>query len=104
VIPTGSTTCDGEKQRSQKPGRGQPSNHDTTTAPPKPDKPLQPRIEHTGQPLLGSNDSEITPLQLFELFWDDYSISILVEGTNKYAAMKESERERIYTGKLAWRR
>ena len=61
-------------------------------------------MKHTGQPLLPSNDSEITPLQLFELFWDDYTIGILVESTNKYAAMKESERERICAGKLAWRR
>jgi len=37
-------------------------------------------MEHTGQPLLPWNDSEITPLRLLELFWDDYTIGILVEG------------------------
>jgi len=54
--------------------------------------------------LLPWNDSEVTPLQLFELFWDDYTIGILVEGTNKYAAMKEREQERIGDGKVAGRR
>ena len=41
---------------------------------------------------------------MFELFWDNYTIGILVEGTNKYLAMKESEQVRTSAGKLAWRR
>lgn len=106
VVSVGCTTAAGErkKARSQKRQRGQANIHEASEAPPEPYRPLQPRCEHASQPLLPWNDSEITPLRLFELFWDDYTIGILVEGTNKYAAMKEKERERLDYGKLVWRR
>ena len=41
---------------------------------------------------------------MFELLWDDYTIGILVAGTNKYAAMKEKEWEKRDYRKLAWTR
>ena len=104
VVPVGGTTNDRKKARTQRRQREHTGNSDATEAPPQPYNPLQPRLEHAGQPLLPWNDSEATPLRLFELFWDDYTIGILVEGTNKYAAMKERERERRDYGGLAWRR
>jgi len=70
----------------------QSEKHRTDNPSPKrPYIPLQPRIEHFAQPRLPWNESEINDLRLFELFWDDRTIGMLVDGTNKYAAFKEKE-------------
>ena len=52
--------------------------------------PLGPRQEHIGQPLLpcGDEGRKMDVLQIFELFWDDEVIDVVVEGTNRYAEVK----------------
>ena len=46
------------------------------------------RIEHVGQALLPFQNSEVTELKIFELFWDPEVVSVVVEGTNAYAEAK----------------
>jgi len=45
----------------------------------QPYRPLGPRIDHVGQPLLPWKDSvsEVTGLRVFELFWDSEVINVL---------------------------
>ena len=53
-------------------------------------KPLGICVDHIAQPLLPWEDceSEVTGLQVFELFWDSKVINVLVEGANLYAKEK----------------
>ena len=53
-------------------------------------QPLCPRIDHIALPLLPwePENSDITALQIFELFWDREVVNVLVEGTNLYAKEK----------------
>ena len=50
--------------------------------------PLRPRNDHPGQPLLPWEESSANALRIFELFWDDSVIDLLVVGTNQYAKEK----------------
>jgi len=54
----------------------------------QPCPPLQPRINHIGQPQLPWEDVKATELGVFELFWDDEVLGVLVERTNMYAEEK----------------
>jgi len=51
-------------------------------------KPLGPRIDHIARPLLPWENSEVTGLRIFELFWDPEVVNVLVESTNAYAKEK----------------
>jgi len=53
-----------------------------------PYRPLQPCINHIGQPQLPWEDVKATELGVFELFWDDEVLGVLVERTNMYAEEK----------------
>jgi len=50
--------------------------------------PLRPRNDHLCQPLLPWEDSSADEHRIFELFWDDRVIDLLVVGTNQYAREK----------------
>ena len=50
--------------------------------------PLRPRNDHLCQPLLPWEDSSADARRIFELFWDDRVIDLLVVGTNQYAREK----------------
>jgi len=53
-------------------------------------QPLGPRIDHIAQPLLPCQweNSEVTGLRIFELFWDSEVVNVVVEGTNAYGDEK----------------
>ena len=53
-------------------------------------QPLGPRIDHIARPVLPSSceNSEVTGLRIFELFWDSEVVNVVVEGTNAYADAK----------------
>lgn len=53
--------------------------------------PLGPRIDHKGRPLLPWENSNISIVQIFELFWDGQAVELLVCGMNAYAAEKEAD-------------
>lgn len=79
------------KKRLEKTGGGGASETQPTSNIPhvrQPYVPLGPRIEHVGQSLLPFPNSEATELKIFELFWDQVVVSVVVEGTNAYAEAK----------------
>ena len=52
--------------------------------------PLGPRIDHKGEPLLPWEGPNITIVQIFELFWDEEAIELLVVRTNRYTKEKRA--------------
>ena len=62
-------------------GENEPIAHPSYT-------PLGPRIDHMSEPLLPWEGPDITIVQIFELFWDEEAIELLVAGTNAYAEEK----------------
>ena len=60
--------------------------------------PLQPRIDHIGQPQLPWKDAEMTELGVFELFWDEEVVGVLVERTNMYAEEKGAGKKSVGHG------
>jgi len=77
-IEDGEVTRVGNFNRS---GENEPITHTPYT-------PLGPRIDHKGEPLLPWEGPNITIVQIFELFWDEEAIELLVVGTNAYAKEK----------------
>jgi len=51
---------------------------------------LGPRIEHQAQALLPWEDSEVSIVQIFELFWDERVVESIVQETNTYAVKKRA--------------
>ena len=51
---------------------------------------LGPQQDDIGRPLLPwvENLCDVNVVQIFELFWDDEVIDVVVEGTNRYAEVK----------------
>jgi len=60
--------------------------------------PLQPHIDHIGQAQLPWKDSQVTELGIFELFWDEEGVGMLVERTNMCAEEKGAGKTRVGGG------